>query len=84
MADATELHRLTALSYDVTVTEKAGLFYVYVPELSIVACDSELQQAYEKLREEKKQYFTRMNELGITDQVPLPDARRRRVAALPS
>jgi hypothetical protein len=78
MTDSAELDRLKTLSYNLSVSEKAGIFYVHVHELSIVVSDSDLQRAYDKLRDEKMQFFLRMVEMGIADQVPLPDSARRR------
>ena len=61
------------LKYYVILRYQNGLYYLFIPELSIIIEDENLGNAYDKLEEEKKQYFSKMINSNSTDAINEPN-----------
>ena len=80
MNDEQGLDHFLALHYDVTISERAGQFYAYISELSLVVSAGGVSEAYAAVQAEKQEYFAAMAQIDLVDQIPLPVAKRRRKA----
>ena len=58
--------------YYVILMKKNNKFYLHVPELSLIAEDERLDEAYKKLEKEKEEYFRKTIEMNMQDEIPLP------------
>ena len=78
--DQQGLDYFLSIPYDVTVSERSGLFYAYIAELALVVSADCMSEAYAAVQSEKRIYFERMAQMDLADQIPLPVGRRRRQA----
>ncbi|MDD5449056.1 MAG: hypothetical protein PHO42_00460 [Candidatus Omnitrophica bacterium] len=60
--------------YYAILTRKQDTFYLYIPELSLIASDKDLKVAYEKLEDAKKAYFINAIEINAQDEIDLPSS----------
>lgn len=65
---------LKKMDYDVIVRKKEGNFVLFIPELSCIAEDVNLEKAYKKLEIEKEKYFKEMIESDFVDYVNEPES----------
>lgn len=72
MAEQKDLGYFMKLNYNVTLTKNRGFYYLFIPELSLIAEGETLKESYEKLEQEKTAYFKRIIELNAQDAVREP------------
>lgn len=75
MGKKNELSYYTQLNYDVIIRNHDNLFYLVIPELSLVVESEELNNAYEKLEKEKKQFFADMISAKSEDAINEPRSK---------
>ena len=68
-----KLEYLNSLKYKIQVTEKNGKFYLYIPELSIVEENENLEQAYTNLIKKKEKLFKIFVENEFEKNLNLPN-----------
>ena len=61
------------LSYDVILRKKGKMFVLFIPELSCLAEDESIEDAYKKLEAEKEKYFKEMIELDLAEHIGSPE-----------
>ncbi len=64
------------LDYDVIVKRRRGMFVVIIHELSLIAKDVSLDNAYKKIEMEKEKYFKEMIELDLSKSINEPKGRK--------
>ena len=64
------------LDYDVIVKRRRGMFVVIINELSLIAKDVSLDNAYKKIEIEKGKYFKEMIELDLGKSINEPKGRK--------
>ena len=69
------------LNYNVILNKRSGSYYLFIPELSLVVDGKTLTDAYEKLENEKEEYFKRIIKLNAQDTVkePAPVVLRKKL-----
>ena len=67
-----DLKYFMKLNYNVILKRKDSYYYLFIPELSIIVEDKDLDIAYKKLEEEKVLYFKKAKELDVLDTVKNP------------
>ncbi|MCK5541107.1 MAG: hypothetical protein KAI40_00325 [Desulfobacterales bacterium] len=55
-----DLSYYTQLNYDIIIREQNQLYYLLIPELSLIVESKDLNNGYKKLEEEKKLFFSDM------------------------
>lgn len=60
------------LQYNTVVRKNKDKFLLYIPELSLLEENKNIDKAYEKLVAEKEIYFQKMIEVGIKDEIVEP------------
>lgn len=60
------------IKYDVVIKKRGNKFFLYLPELSLVEEDENLDKAYEKLESEKVKYFQDMIKMEAQDEIIEP------------
>ena len=58
--------------YYVILMKKNDVFYLHIPELSLIAEDKDLNKAYEKLESAKEAYFRKAAEMNLQGEIELP------------
>ena len=64
--------RREATDYAVLVKKKGDNYICYIKELTLMASDSNLDEAYEKIITKKEDLFSKYSDSGILDQIPQP------------
>lgn len=77
MAETKDIGYFQGLKYDVTLRKRGGTYVLFIPELSCIADDANLDLAYRKLESEKNTYFERMLKEGFHDDIIEPRGRSR-------
>jgi len=67
-----DLAYFSKLKYNTILKTKNSVFYLFIPELSIIVEGKDLNDAYIKLENEKKEYFEKIIELNAQDTVKEP------------
>ncbi len=67
-----KLNHFNSLPYDIVVKLIKGKFYLYIPEISLVAADEDLNQAYKDLYKRKQDFFNRILDCEAEDEIVLP------------
>ena len=67
-----KLEYLNSLAYDVLIKQRENKFYLYIPEISLVASGDDLSLAYKDLNEQKQAFFNNILDCGDIDEVMLP------------
>jgi len=69
------------LNYNVILTKRSGSYYLFIPEISLVVEGKTLTDAYDKLDNEKEEYFKRIIALNAQDTVkePAPIVLRKKL-----
>lgn len=58
-----DLDYFMQLDYDVILKRKGGVYYLFIPELSLIVKGKNLNETYEELEKEKKKYFEKAIEI---------------------
>jgi hypothetical protein len=66
------LDHFMALNYDVVMRRKKDDFYMFIPELSIIAYGKSAGEAYENLLTEKEKFFNNIIEFDLEETVNEP------------
>lgn len=74
MSEEKDLNYFKNLSYNSILKKIGGIYYLYIPELSIIAKGETPGEAYEMLEKEKESYFKNAIDLGIQDTLKEPNA----------
>ncbi|OGD63369.1 hypothetical protein A2160_02700 [Candidatus Beckwithbacteria bacterium RBG_13_42_9] len=71
------------LNYSVLLKKTKKSYYLFIPELSLIAEDKNLNTAYKKLEEEKRKYFKQILELNAQETIkePLPIVIKNKLLA---
>jgi hypothetical protein len=64
------------LNYDTRIVRKGGAYYLYAPELQIIAKANSLNSAHTQFERQKRALLERYFEMGHQDRIPLPVAER--------
>lgn len=72
MNEEKDLKYFMNLNYDVVLRKKGDDYYLFVPELSVITCGKELDEAYKKLNMEKEKFFRNIIDLKLQDTVNEP------------
>jgi hypothetical protein len=74
MANIKNLDYFMNLNYMVILERKKGLYYSFIPELSLIAKGKDVNEAYKNLENEKEAYFKKMIEADNQEMIkePLP------------
>ena len=73
MADKqNDLEYLLKQQYYVILTRKNNTFYLHIPELSLIVEGSNLNEVYERLEKEKKEYFRKAIEINAQNEIEPP------------
>jgi hypothetical protein len=72
MRQTKNLNYFLKLNYNVVVKRVNDSYYLYIPELSLIAVGNDLKEAYKKIEQEKTKYFKRVINLGAEDTVKEP------------
>jgi len=67
-----DLEYFKNLKYNTVVRKNKDKFLLYIPELSLLEENKNIDKAYEKLVAEKEIYFQKMIEMGIKDEIVEP------------
>ena len=69
------------LNYNVILNKRSGSYYLFIPELSLIVEGKTLTDAYDKLANEKEEYFKRIIALNAQDTVkePAPVVLRKKL-----
>jgi len=70
--EQSRLEELKSLSYHTILKKKDQSFYLFIPELSIVAESTTLAGAYETLEDEKESYFKKMIAMDAENDIRKP------------
>lgn len=74
MKNKKDLKYYLSLDYDNIVHKRKNKFVIYIDELCIVEEDENLQNAFEKVEQEKEAFFKKMIEEGYQDYIREPYA----------
>lgn len=76
-----DLEFFIKLNYNVILNKRSGSYYLFIPELSLVVEGRTLTDAYDKLGNEKEEYFKRIIKLNAQDTVkePAPVVLRKKL-----
>ena len=73
MADKqNDLEYLLKQQYYVILTKKDSIFYLHIPELSLIVEGNNLNEAYERLEREKKEYFRKAIKINAQNEIEPP------------
>ncbi len=75
MGKKKDLLYYTQLNYDVIIRNHDNLYYLVIPELSLIVESEDLSKAYEKLEEKKKQLFSDMIISESEDAISIPRSK---------
>jgi len=67
-----DLSYYTQLNYDIIIRNHGNLYYLVIPELSLIVESEDLSDAYKKLEKEKKQLFSDMISAESEDVINEP------------
>jgi len=67
-----KLDQLGELHYTVSLRHNDSKFYLIISELSLVAVDENLEEAYKKLDAQKRDYFFKVLDCEAEDEIILP------------
>jgi outer membrane murein-binding lipoprotein Lpp len=69
------------LEYNTILRKIGDMYYLFIPELSLIVEGKDLNETYRRLEQEKEAYFKKAAELGTQDAIPVPAslAMRKRV-----
>ncbi len=73
---------LNSLQYDILLKKTKGKFYLFIPELSLVAIGEDLTQTYNNLNEQKRKLFNEILDCEAENEIVLPrnTCRRHKVS----
>jgi hypothetical protein len=72
MNEEKDLNYFMNLNYDVVLRKKGDDYYLFIPELSVIAYGKELDEAYKKLNIAKEEFFRNIIDLKLQDTVNEP------------
>lgn len=67
-----DLQYFMKLNYTVILKKTNNFYYLFIPELSLIAEGKDLKETYEKLEKEKELYFRRAIEMNEQDSIKEP------------
>lgn len=67
-----DLQYFMKLNYTVILKKTNNFYYLFIPELSLIAEGESLKETYEKLEKEKESYFRRAIEMNVEDSIKEP------------
>ncbi len=71
-------NNLSEQSWTIQISKRNGSTIAYCPELKIIGKGRSSQEAVADLEAKQQKYFNEMTENGLADQIPSPQAIRRR------
>jgi len=71
-----DLQYFLELTYEIKLIKKDGIYWLFIPELSCVAKDVDLENAYEKLEFEKEEHFKKMIDSGMGKYIVDPRQKK--------
>lgn len=76
-----DLQYFMTLNYTVILKRMNNFYYLFIPELSLIAEGESLNETYEKLEKEKELYFRKAIEMHVEDSIkePAPILLRQKI-----
>ena len=74
MSEVKDIEYYKQLQYDVRLIKKGEKFILFIPELSLIEEDENLEKAFEKVEKEKDDFFKKMIEDGAQEFIREPEA----------
>lgn len=74
-----KLKELSGLEYKTVLRNKNGQYSLIIPDLALIGVGKNVQEALDNLTALKNKYFENMIDLGLADEIPLPNLEGIRI-----
>jgi len=76
-----DLEHFKKIQYEIQLRKKGKYFTLFIPNLSILTSDENLEMAYKKLEEDKEDFFKKAIEYGFEDSIT--ETGKKKTAKMP-